>query len=313
MLLLQTRGLGETALANAPDLFVFLFGLVTQLGDQWFYFVLFTSLYWLARPRLTTYPRQVAAAFVGLAFASLALVTALKVGLALPRPPTAAVADAPSWPAPLADLFVSFTTDDGFGFPSGHALGTTVVYGAAAVMLDVWDRRRRIVAAAVIIGVVSLSRVVIGVHYGIDVVVGVLLGLGLLKALFSVAVDDETGLLDPARVFGVSAALALVALVAVLVFGGPGHTEHAAAAFGGSLGGFFGWTRLSDHESLPTLSMPVAFVALAVAGGLWGGLDALDAPLPLMVVGTAVVVAFILVAPRLQDSLASSNVVPSAD
>ncbi|WP_410766264.1 phosphatase PAP2 family protein [Haloferax sp. DFSO60] len=312
-MLLQTRGIGENALANAPDVLVFLFGLLTQLGDQWFYFLVFTSMYWLARPRLTKRPRQVAATFVGLAFASLALVTALKVGFALPRPPTAAIPAAPAWPTPLADLFVSFTTDDGFGFPSGHALGATVVYGAAAVMLDIWDRRRRVVAAAVIVGLVALSRVVIGVHYGIDVVVGVLLGLGLLKVLFTVAVDEETGLLDPARVFGLSAVLGLVALGTVLAFGGPGHTEHAAAALGGSLGGFVGWTRLSDHESLPTLSFPVAFGALAVAGGLWGGLDALDAPLPLMVVGTAVVVAFILVAPQLQGALGSSQVASNAD
>ncbi|ELK49806.1 glucose-6-phosphatase, partial [Haloferax sp. BAB-2207] len=77
---LQTRGFGELVLADAPDALVFLFGLVTQLGDQWFFFVAFTSLYWLCRPRITARPRRTAASFVGLALGSLALVTALKVG-----------------------------------------------------------------------------------------------------------------------------------------------------------------------------------------------------------------------------------------
>ncbi|WP_396610919.1 phosphatase PAP2 family protein [Haloferax sp. S1W] len=298
---LQTRGVGEMVLADGPDIVVFLFGLVTQLGDQWFFFVAFTSLYWLARPRISKRPRRAAASFVALAFVSLSLVTALKVGFALPRPPTAEIASAPNWPAPLADLFVSFTTDDGFGFPSGHALGTTVVYGAAAVILDVWDRRRRILAAAVIVATVSLSRIVLGVHYGVDVVVGALLGLVVLKVVFTVAAAaDAPDHLDPARVFALAAGLSVVALVVVFTVGTPHHAENAAAAFGGSLGGVVGWTRLSDHESLPTLSLPAALVSLLGAGTLWGAADALDVPLPIAILTTGTVVAFILVAPWLQ-------------
>ncbi|KTG29494.1 phosphatase PAP2 family protein [Haloferax profundi] len=314
MFFLQTRGVGETVLTDLPDVIVFLFGLVTQLGDQWFFFVAFTSLYWVCWPRISDRPRRTAASFVGLALGSLALVTALKVGFALPRPPTAAIAAAPAWPSPLSDLFVSFTTDDGFGFPSGHALGTTVVYGAAAVVLDVWDRRRRILAAAAIVGTVSLSRVVIGVHYGVDVVVGVLLGLVFLKAVFTVAAaDDAPGHLDPRRLFALAAVLASLALAVVFVTGVPHHGENAAAALGGSLGGFFGWSRLSDHESLPTLSPPVALVSFFGAGGLWVAADALDAPIPVVVLATGAVVAFILVAPQLQMRFAGDTVAQRAD
>ncbi|RDZ43075.1 glucose-6-phosphatase [Haloferax sp. Atlit-10N] len=305
-LALQTRGFGELALADAPDALVFLFGLVTQLGDQWFFFVAFTSLYWLCRPRITARPRRTAAAFVGLALGSLALVTALKVGFALPRPPTAAVADAPAWPSPLSDLFVSFTTDDGFGFPSGHALGTTVVYGAAVSLLDVWNRRRRLVAAAVVVATVSLSRIFLGVHYGVDIVVGVLLGLVFLKTVFSVAAADDpdaAGHLEPARLFAIAAGLSVLALAVVFATGVPGHTENAAAALGGSLGGLVGWARLADHESLPTLSPPVALVAFLGAGGLWVGVDVADASVPVTVLATGAVVAFILVAPKLQGRI----------
>ncbi len=311
---LQTRGVGETILTELPDVVVFLFGIVTQLGDQWFFFVAFTSLYWLCWPHISERPRRTAASFVGLALGSLALVTALKVGFGLPRPPTAAIAAAPAWPDPLADLFVSFTTDDGFGFPSGHAFGTTVVYGAAAVVLDVWDRRRRMLAAAVIVATVSLSRVVIGVHYGVDVVVGVLLGLVFLKVVFEVAAsDDAPGHLDPTRLFGVAAIVAALALVVVFVTGAPHHAENAAAALGGSLGGYLGWARITDHESLPTLNPPVALVSFLGAGGLWVGVDALGVPVPVTVVATGAVVAFILVAPRVQLRLSGDAPAQSAD
>ncbi|ELZ76034.1 phosphatase PAP2 family protein [Haloferax larsenii] len=300
---LQTRGFGETVLADAPDIVVFLFGLLTQLGDQWFFFLVFTSLYWLARPRISERPRRVAASFVALAFISLSLVTALKVGFALPRPPTADIASAPNWPAPFADLYVSFTTDDGFGFPSGHALGTTVVYGAAALLLDAWDRRRRVLAAAAIVATVALSRVVIGVHYGVDVVVGVLLGLVVLKTVFTVAAaDDAPGHLDPTRLFALAVGLGVVAFAVVVASGASHHAANASAALGGSIGGLVGWSRLSDHESLPTLSLPAAFVSLLGAGALWVAADALQV-VPIAILATGTVVAFILVAPWIQDRL----------
>ncbi|KAB1197490.1 MULTISPECIES: phosphatase PAP2 family protein [Haloferax] len=314
MLTLQTRGVGETVLTELPDVVVFLFGLVTQLGGQWFFFVAFTSLYWLCWPHVSDRPRRTAASFVALAMLSLGLITALKAGFALPRPPTAAIASAPDWPTPLSDLYVAFTTDDGYGFPSGHALGTTMVYGAAAVVLDVWDRRRRVVAAAVLIGSVALSRVVIGVHYGVDVVVGVVLGVVLLKGVFTVAAaDDAPGHLDPSRLFGLGAIIAAVALAMVLATGAPHHAENAAAALGGSLGGYVGWSRLSAHESLPTLSPPVALVSFLGAGGLWAVTDALDAPIPLTVLATGAVVLFILVAPQLHLRLTGDAPAQSAD
>lgn len=101
-----------------------------------------------------------------------------------------------------------------------------------------WDRRRRLVAAAVVVGIVSLSRVFLGVHYGVDIVVGVLLGLGFLKAVSVVAAADDpdaTGHLDPARLFAIAAGLSVLALAVVFATGLSGHTENAAAALGGCL------------------------------------------------------------------------------
>ena len=66
-------------------------------------------------------------------------------------------------------------------FPSGHALGATI--GCCLFLLlglRLLPRRWRIaavVAAAAVVGVVALARVVLGVHFVSDVVAGVMLGI----------------------------------------------------------------------------------------------------------------------------------------
>jgi membrane-associated phospholipid phosphatase len=70
-----------------------------------------------------------------------------------------------------------------FSFPSGHAFGSAVTYGMLAlVILRVWQgsRWRWVLAGAVwsFIGLVVLSRPIIGVHYPSDVLAGASLGLG---------------------------------------------------------------------------------------------------------------------------------------
>ena len=68
----------------------------------------------------------------------------------------------------------------GLSFPSGHALGATIGCCLFLLMgLRYLSRRGRIVAviaAALIVCVVALSRVVLGVHFVTDVVAGIMLG-----------------------------------------------------------------------------------------------------------------------------------------
>jgi undecaprenyl-diphosphatase len=69
-----------------------------------------------------------------------------------------------------------------FSFPSGHAWGSAVVYGMLAlVVLRVWhsSRWRWAITGALwlFIGLVALSRPMLGVHYPSDVIAGVSLGL----------------------------------------------------------------------------------------------------------------------------------------
>jgi undecaprenyl-diphosphatase len=72
----------------------------------------------------------------------------------------------------------------GNSFPSGHALGSAVAYGALLlVFLPAVPRRRRGLATGVCVAVVAavgLSRIALGVHYVSDVVAGWLLGVAWL-------------------------------------------------------------------------------------------------------------------------------------
>lgn len=100
---------------------------------------------------------------VGIVAGGIWIVSMLKAGLALPRPP--------------------MTEIGGYGFPSGHAFMATVTYGLVAREVTIGPRHVRFVLAADVILAVSASRVLIGVHYPIDVIVGMLAGgLYLLAA-----------------------------------------------------------------------------------------------------------------------------------
>jgi len=70
----------------------------------------------------------------------------------------------------------------GLSFPSGHALGASI--GCCLLLLITLrflSRRGRVaavIAAAVIVGLVALARVVLGVHFVSDVLAGIALGIG---------------------------------------------------------------------------------------------------------------------------------------
>lgn len=86
---------------------------------------------------------------------------------------------------PVVDVSVS--SGSGEGFPSGHAIGSLVTYGALTlVFLQAGSSMRRRVAIGIVNALVlaiGLTRVALGVHFPSDVVAGWLLGacwLGLL-------------------------------------------------------------------------------------------------------------------------------------
>lgn len=84
----------------------------------------------------------------------------------------------------LDDPFVRLTT---YSFPSGHAFAATATYGALALVLasGAPPRRRAWLAAVAttVVAIVATSRVVLGVHYLLDVLAGVAGGIAVLSAL----------------------------------------------------------------------------------------------------------------------------------
>jgi undecaprenyl-diphosphatase len=67
-------------------------------------------------------------------------------------------------------------------FPSGHAMSAAIVYPsvaylAARVQKSGWSRLLTMLAAAILVLLISFSRVYLGVHYPSDVAAGVIVGL----------------------------------------------------------------------------------------------------------------------------------------
>ncbi len=95
----------------------------------------------------------------------------VKVSIGRLRPPEGALVPAP-----------------GFSFPSGHALNSTVTYGLIALLiwrsnLPASVRRVGVIALAVLVVLVGLSRIALGVHYPSDVVGGWLAGLAIVAVV----------------------------------------------------------------------------------------------------------------------------------
>ena len=143
----------------------------------------------------------------------LALTLVVKTTLDFPRPPESLQA----------------VPREGEGFPSGHTMAATVLWGALALWGRRFTRRQRAGLAAILIGVVGFSRLALGVHYLVDVLASVGLGIGYLA--LAAAILDR----NPRTAF---AGAALLGGVAVLSTGGDAD---GWLAFVGCVGGAVGW------------------------------------------------------------------------
>ena len=118
--------------------------------------------------------RRDLAVFLGAAAALRAVGPGLKTLIASPRPTSEAVA--------------VVVQADGLGFPSGHAMGAALFYGAIVVIAPQVVANRLVArgiqgAAVVMMTLIALSRVRLGVHWPSDVVGGLLFGLGIVCLL----------------------------------------------------------------------------------------------------------------------------------
>jgi membrane-associated phospholipid phosphatase len=211
--------------------------LLTQLGDLWLLFSLVALVYWLdvAAPWVGHgLDRERAALVVALLAGAIALLVATKPIFAVSRPPGFDVAPTAEWlPMAVEPVYAWMATADGYSFPSGHALGSTIVYGALAWEIRAGRLRTRAAVAAVVVAIVAATRVLLGVHYPLDVVAGAAFGLAYLAVVVH-------WIRDPDHAF------AIAALIAVLAVATEGVTVDDAAAVGLAVGLAATWYALGD-------------------------------------------------------------------
>jgi glycerophosphoryl diester phosphodiesterase len=218
------------------------FAAVTQLGDRMVLFGLAILLYWL-------WDRRIGFFVLATLLASAAVNGVAKESIGLERPPESLWKRAASGP----------------GFPSGHAQQTTAFAGSWTARLG----RRWIGPAIALVGLVSLSRVYLGVHFVGDVVGGV--AMGLLVVLLAIALARQTSwsrLGLRARVL--LALLAPTAIQAVL-YAGFGQSETSLGLLSGASLGYVveeAWIRLARPSGWPAVA-----VRVVVGGGILGTLE----------------------------------------
>jgi membrane-associated phospholipid phosphatase len=139
------------------------FSITTNLGDHTFYCLAVAPLFWVV-------DRRRAGALLLLILVSGLVNTAAKLWVDSPRPD----------PAFVRVLDFRPYQAGSHSFPSGHAQTAVVFWGYLAWWLRRWWFS---VAAVVLVAAVSFSRLYLGVHFPIDILGGLALGVLLLLTL----------------------------------------------------------------------------------------------------------------------------------
>lgn len=186
------RSVGEIEFAQrlVPDVLYPLVEAITRLGDV-------SVLVGVTVVATVVLERDRALSFFGTVIGGFAVLGGLKAALALGRPPGE------------VHLIETATT----GFPSGHALGAAVVYGGLALSLERERRRLAFAVVAPLVVAIALSRIVLGVHYLVDVVVGLGAAIAYLFAVGRIRGSS------PERTLWLATGLGLTAVVVGVAFG----------------------------------------------------------------------------------------------
>ncbi|WP_123620993.1 phosphatase PAP2 family protein [Halorubrum sp. CSM-61] len=297
----RSVGVTEALHGAVPDSVLVCFALLTQLGDVWFLFLLGGVLY-VAGDQLPRWgiDRRRGLFVLALLLTYVALIGVLKGFFLFPRPVGAGAPPVVQWiPSVLDGVLADISTADGPGFPSGHAFGSTLVWGGFALTVAEDELSRAWIGfAGAVVVTVSVARLVLGVHYLVDVVAGVGLGLVVLGMLYVVA-DRGT---DPSRVL-------LVAVVAGLLGLFQGASFESVAALGSAVGAWLVWRGVADstpaHPS-NRREVGAGFAVLGLAGGFFALLYAVEPPLPIAFLGSAVAVGSTVAAPLAGEKLGGS-------
>jgi membrane-associated phospholipid phosphatase len=220
---------------SAPDVAVDVASILTMLGGTEGIILLLSITYWLVH-------RRNGATVASYAVAGVVFVLLVKTLFGLPRP----VPD-----EAMAVERVVPLEDDPHGFPSGHAFMSVVVYGG---LVRVFDRARAplaLAAAGLLVVVISLTRIVLRLHYLGDVIAGAVLGVGFLLVM-AIVVDR-----DPRKGFAIGLALAVPAALI------SGFEELTLVGLGSALGGLVASAYL---DAIPELHSRIEGAVLTLSG-----------------------------------------------
>jgi len=148
---------------GTPILDIF-FKVLTNLGSEPVYILIASLIFWCYDRRM-----GIRAMYVIMFSSYVALLAKNLFGM--PRPPE----------------YLHKVTENDFGFPSGHALVSSGFWGYMGLRIK---SSRIIIAGAIAVFLVSLSRIYLGVHYPGDVVGGIVFGLTVAYMFYK----GETGI-----------------------------------------------------------------------------------------------------------------------
>ncbi|WP_238709391.1 phosphatase PAP2 family protein [Natronorubrum halophilum] len=190
------------------------------------------------------------------------LYNGLKVLFGLPRPEMPLL-DPMLLPRLVQPVYEATATAGGYGFPSGHAVNTTIVYVGLASVLSIGTKRLRFGLAAALVSLVSFTRVALGVHYVADVVAGVGIGLALLLVARALLIREFAD--RPTITFALGIGFSAFFLVT------SDWTANATFLCAGSVGAFGGWQLVMlgrDAVAAPSLSRALRPILLRGGGAL---------------------------------------------
>jgi len=232
------------------------FGLITQLGEEMILIVVFCTIFWCINKR--------AAYVLGASFfASGLLVQGMKPVFRVPRP----------WVYDPTFMPVegSIGAATGYAFPSGHTQNGTALFGSLGAQIK--NKVIKIVMFT-LVALIAFSRLYLGVHYLIDVLVSLAIGIAAIWLALKFITEEPVSIKREMILSGTIAFLALIVIgiVMYLYYGGLVEAFQmrdsviaAGAALGFAVGMFI--ERNYIRFSVKAQNLPIQFVKIILGVG----------------------------------------------
>lgn len=159
----------ESIVYGTPELIAVVLTYLTHLGSVVFVVPAVAVVYFWAPQKTISWVAAICSYY--------GIMAGIKSLNSAERPPVTTHVD-PSWfPGPLSWFYSHGAGITTTSFPSGNVMVATIVAALFVLDIDVWNKQQRLLVSSLFVGIVGYSRVALGVHYPVDVIGGILLGL----------------------------------------------------------------------------------------------------------------------------------------